>query len=107
MLKVWSCGKFINMEIGQKVLVAHCGSGHTYFGEFGKLVRVTKQHLVFLTDSGTQIKTAIDNLHKVVGRAAKEGIWVSTNIDGREDDPNFIKQNTSLWDEKNCKRVFK
>ena len=33
-MKVWNCGKFEDIEIGQKVFVGHCGSGHTVFGEY-------------------------------------------------------------------------
>ena len=103
-MKVWTCGKFSKMEIGQKVLVAHCGLGHTYFGEFGTLVKTTKQHLVFETESGAIVKTAIDNLCQVVGKAAKENLFVSINIEGRTEDPNFIHQEVNYWDEK--KRTF-
>lgn len=103
-MKVYTCGEFKNIEIGQKVLVAYCGSGHSYFGEFGKLVRTTKQHLVFETESGAQVKTTLDNLHNVVGKAKKENIWVSLNIDNRENDDNFIHTEIRFWDDK--KRCF-
>ena len=99
-MKVWSCGDFIDIKIGQRVLVARCGGGHTYFGEFGKLARVTSNSLVFVTDSGATVKTAIDNLHNVYGKAAKERYFVSPNVDGRESDENFIRQNVRFWDEK-------
>lgn len=103
-MRVWNCGKFIEMEIGQRVLVAHCGSGRSYFGEFGRLERTTNRHLVFVTDSGAIVKTAIDNLHHVVGKAVKEHYFVSTNIEGRED---MIHQSVRFWDEKNFKFVNK
>lgn len=99
-MKVWNLGELVDIEIGQKVLVAYCGSGLTYFGEFGKLVKTTKQHLVFETESGAQVKTAIDNLHKVVGKAAKEHYFVSLNVEGRETARNFIRKPVSFWDEK-------
>lgn len=76
-MKVWTCGKYENIEIGQKVFVGHCGSGHSVFGEYATLVRTTKQHLVFKTESGVTIKTAIDNLHQVIGKAGKQGNFVS------------------------------
>lgn len=106
-MKVWHCGKFENIEIGQKVLVAYCGSGHSYFGEFARLVKTTKQHLVFETESGTQVKTAIDNLHQVVGKAKKADLWVSLNIEGREDDKNFTHSEINFWDEKKMRFVKK
>ena len=106
-MKVWNLGKLVNIEIGQKVLVAYCGSGHSYFGEFGKLVKTTKQHLVFETESGAQVKTAIDNLHKVVGKAAKEHYFVSLNVEGRESDEDFIHKPVSFWDEKKMRFVKK
>lgn len=37
-MKVWNNGKFVEVEIGQRVLVATCGSGRSYFGEFGSLI---------------------------------------------------------------------
>lgn len=77
-MKVWNNGEFENMEIGQKVFVGHCGSGRTVFGEYGHLERTTKQHLVFKTESGATIKTDIDNIHKVIGKAGKQGNFVST-----------------------------
>lgn len=94
-MKVWSCGEFRNIELGQKVLVAHCGSGRTYFGEFGTLTKVLKKNLVFTTESGTIVKTSIDNLHQVSGKAKKENLFVSLNVEGKEDDKNFIRQRIS------------
>lgn len=76
-MKVWWNGKFENIEIGQKVFVGHCGSGHTVFGEYATLERTTTRHLVFKTDSGATIKTAIDNLHQVIGKTGKQGNFVS------------------------------
>ncbi len=80
-MKVWSCGKFENIEIGQKVFVGHAGSGHSVFGEYATLAKTTKQHLVFKTESGTTIKTSIDNLHQVIGKAGKQGNFVSLVIE--------------------------
>ena len=76
-MKVWTSGKYENIEIGQKVFVGHCGSGHSVFGEYATLERTTKQHLVFKTESGATIKTAIDNLCQVIGKAGQQGNFVS------------------------------
>lgn len=76
-MRVWFCGKFENIEIGQKVFVGHAGSGHSCFGEYATLERTTAKHLVFKTESGATIKTAIDNLHQVIGKAGKQGNFVS------------------------------
>ena len=76
-MKVWNCGKFEDIEIGQKVFVGHCGSGRTVFGEYAILERTTTKHLVFKTESGATIKTDIENLNKVIGKAGKQGNWVS------------------------------
>ena len=100
-MKVWNCGKFENIEIGQKVMVARCGSGLSYFGEFAVLSKVTSKHLVFTTDSGAIVKTSIDSLC-TIGKANKAGYWVSLNIEGREEDKNFFKQNVMYWDDKKC-----
>lgn len=82
------------------MLVAHSGSGHTYFGEFGKLARAAANNLVFVTDSGAVVKTSIGNIHSVSGKAAKEHYWVSLNVEGREDDSDFIRQDVRYWDDK-------
>ena len=91
-MKVWNCGNFENIEIGQKVFVGHCGSGHTVFGEYATLTRTTSMHLVFTTESGTTIKTKKDNLCHVIGKAAAQHIFVST-ITERE----FIHSATTIW----------
>lgn len=88
-MKVWNCGEFIDVEIGQRFLIASCGSGRTYFGEYATLTRTTKKHLVFITESGAQVKTSIESLDWVTGKHA--GCFVTPNIEGRENDKNFIK----------------
>ncbi len=98
-MKVWNFDKFVDVEIGQKVLVARCGSGKTYFGEFGKIERTTNKHIVVITDSGATVKTEIDTLN-TIGKAAKAGYFVSIKVDGREEDKNFIHQNVRYWNEK-------
>lgn len=85
-MKIWNCGSYRELTIGQKVFVGRCGTGRSYFGEYARLARTTKQHLVFVTDSGATIKTAIDNLHRVIGKAGKQGWFVSLNVD-RDNDP--------------------
>lgn len=96
-MKVLNNGKLVEVKLGQKVLVARCGSGRTIFGEFGKLDRVTKNHMVFVTDSGAVVKTAVDNIQQVVGKAAKAGYFVSLITEGRD---NLIHLNVSFWNEK-------
>ena len=61
-MKVWDLGSLIDVEIGQKVLVARCGSGKSYFGEFGKIARATDKHIVVVTDSGAVVKTDMEEL---------------------------------------------
>lgn len=106
-MKVWTTGKYIEVSIGQKFLVARCGSGRSYFGEYATLTRTTKQHMVFTTDSGATVKTAIDNFCMVVGKASKAGYFVSPNIEGRDEDPNFYKDWVRYWDPKKLKLVTK
>lgn len=95
-MKVWNLGKFVDVEIGQKVLVARCGSGKSYFGEFGKIARTTNKHIVVVTDSGAIVKTDIDTLN-TIGKAAKNHYFVSLIVEGRED---MIHQNVRYWNEK-------
>lgn len=99
-MKVWNDGKFVEVEIGQRVLVATCGSGRSYFGELGKLDRVTSSHMVFVTDSGAVVKTKVDAYGatlQTVGKAAKNHYFVSLIVEGRED---MIHQNVRYWNEK-------
>lgn len=91
-MRVWNCGKFDNVEIGQKFFVGSCGSGHSVFGEYATLMKVTKLHLVFKTESGVTIKTDKENLHKVVGKAGQQHIFVST-VTERE----FIKSSITIY----------
>lgn len=95
-MKVWNFGKFVNVTIGQKVLVARCGSGTSLFGEFGKIERTTGKHIVIVTDSGSIVKTGIEDLNPI-GKARKEGYFVSLHIDGRED---MIHECVRYWNEK-------
>lgn len=95
-MKVWNLGKLVDVKIGQKVLVAKCGSGKSYFGEFGKIARATSKHIVVITDSGAVVKTNIETLN-TIGKAAKAGYFVSLHIDGRED---MIHDNVTYWNEK-------
>lgn len=96
-IMVWFNGKFETVNIGQKFLVATSGSGKTYLGEFATLKKATKQHLVFEAESGMVIKTKIDNLHEVIGKAGKQGVFVTPRIEGRENDENFIKNPIILY----------
>lgn len=66
-----------NFKVGDKFFVGNSGSGRTVFGEQATLTKITKLHLVFTTESGTIVKTKIDNLNEVVGKAKKQFIFVS------------------------------
>ena len=94
-MKVWNFGEFVDVEFGQKVLVARCGSGRSYFGEFGKIARATDKHIVVVTDSGAVVKTDMDL--NTVGKAAKAGYFVSLRVDGRED---MIHECVMYWNKK-------
>lgn len=97
-MKVWTFGKYEDFEIGQRVFVGRCSSGTAVFGEYAVLTGTTKQHLVFTTDSGSIIKTAIDNLNMVVGKAKKAGYFVSEKVEGR----TFYKERVSYWNSNKC-----
>lgn len=100
-MKIWDCGKYVDITIGQKVLVASCGSGRSYFGEFATLSYATAKHLVFTTESGAIVKTSKDTLN-TIGKAAKEHYFVSLRVEGREEDPEFYHRNVRYWNEKKC-----
>lgn len=96
-MKVWSVNGFIEMNIGQRVFVGRRGSGHTVFGEEAVLTGYTRQHLVFTTVSGSTVKTKIDNLCDVVGKAKKERYFVSTRL---REAGEYITERVSYWNEK-------
>lgn len=97
-MKVWFCGKYIDMHIGQEVTVFRLGSGHTVFGEPAFLDKVLAKHLVFKTQSGAVVKTDKENLNKVVGKAAANHYCVS--IKQVADFEDLIHQNVYFWDTK-------
>jgi len=88
------------MAIGQEVTVFRCGSGHTTFGEPVNLFLVTDQHLIFTTNSGAIVKTRVNNLHQVVGKANKNRYVVSLkNIDQFQE---MIREEVKFWNSKTC-----
>lgn len=104
-MKMWYNGRDVEVKLGQKVTVFRIGGGTTIFGEAATLTRFTKQHAVFTTESGATVKTAIDNIHGVVGRAKQDGYAIS--LAAPESHPNLIPQDVWFWDEKSCKLVKK
>ena len=88
-MRTYHYGNYINIEIGQEVTIARCGSGHTTFGEPATLTRTTKQHLVFKTESGQTVKCPIDNMSQTVGKANKEGYFIM--VRKFEDIENIIR----------------
>ena len=104
-MKVWYDGKYIDMEIGQTVTLCRIGGfSQGLFGESGKLERTTKQHMIFVSESGGVIKTKIDNLHHTVGKAYKEGYFVSLKS---TEELNVIYEKVRFWDDKRCVFVKK
>ena len=75
-VRTFHYGNFIDMEIGQEVTVARCSSGQTKFGEPALLDRMTKQHLVFKTESGKTVKCDIENMSRTVGKAKEAGYFI-------------------------------
>ena len=75
-MKTFHYGEYVNIEIGQEVTVARCGSGRGTFGEPATLTRTTKQHLVFTTESGKTVKCPIDNMSRTVGKAERAGYFI-------------------------------
>ena len=105
-MKVWTFTNgcetgFADINIGDKVAVYRCGgfTGRSRWGEEGKLTKVTAQHLIFTTNSGAIIKTKVDNLFDVRGKAAKAGYIVKIG----ELPENTFKEEVGYWNrEKGC-----
>lgn len=98
---VWYAGKHNTLEIGQDVTVFRLGGflRNGMFGEPGKLVKATKQHLVFETESGAIVKTARHNLYDPRGRVSVKGEY-SVKLAKFEDVPGIIRERVSYYDEK-------
>ena len=95
-MKVWNAGQWIEVNIGDRFFVGTCGSGHTVFGENATLVKANT-HLVFQTDSGTIVKTKIDNLNDEVGKAKANNYFVSV---GERKEDQYLKQAVCFWNAK-------
>ena len=95
MRKVFTCVGIKEVELGQKVVVARCCSGHSYLGEFGTITKFLKKHIVITTESGAIVK--VDECFNTVGKAKKENYWASIVIDNRQD---MIQENVKYWNDK-------
>ena len=92
-MKIWNNGRFENVEVDTRCIVARCGSGKSYFGEFGTVTKELKNHLVITTDSGSIIK--VNDSFKPVGKFSE--YFVSLNIENRND---MIAQRVGVWNSK-------
>lgn len=92
-MKIWNNNKFENVEVGARCIVARCGSGHSYFGEFGTVTKELKNHLVITTDSGSIIK--VNDMFKPVGKFKE--YFASLNIENRDD---MITTRVCVWNSK-------
>ena len=94
-MKIWNIGnsKFEDVEVGTRCIVARCGSGHSYFGEFGTVTKELKNHLVIITDSGSIVK--VNDMFRPVGKFKE--YFASLNIENRND---MIHQRVHAWNSK-------
>mgnify|MGYP006987438403 CR=1 FL=1 len=79
-MKVWSGGELIDLKQNQIVFIGRPGTGKTVFGEYGTFIGTTNQHLVFRTDSGKIVKTKLNDMDYVVGKAKEYNVFVSTKL---------------------------
>lgn len=105
-MKIWARipgtldSQWVDIEIGQRAMIwkfaGWCGY-HTR-GEKATLKRATKVNLIWVTDSGCEVKTKLDTLH-TVGKAAKDRWNVSLDENKAVDVPCRI----SYWNsQKSC-----
>jgi hypothetical protein len=92
---------WITLEIGQEVTVYKCGLGCTCFGEKARLERTTKNHMIFVTESGATVKTKVDNIFVTVGKAGSAGYAVGLRKFD-EWTSNIIHQKVMFWNDKKC-----
>jgi len=88
--------KNITLTSNDTVFVGRCGSGRTVFGERAYLSKVLKNHLVFTTESGTQVKTNLDGY--TVGKA--KDYFVA--LRDMTDEENVIHDRVHYWNNKKC-----
>lgn len=109
-MKVWTsiqgtCNTgYVDIEIGQEVTVFRCSSGLSCFGERATLTRTTKRHLVFTTESGSEVKTAIDNLFKVSGKMSKYNVTLRKFEEFGKD---IYKERVYYWNDRKCQMEYK
>ena len=98
-MKVWHCGRFVEIDENTELFVGRCSSGRTVFGERAHFVKATKVNLVFETESGAIVKTELDTLN-TVGKAKKAHYWVG--LGDRSNDKDVYHERVSYWNEKKC-----
>lgn len=109
-MKVWTtipgtCKTgYVDIEIGQEVTVYRCSSGMSVFGERATLTRTTSRHLIFTTESGSEIKTAIDNLFRI---PARMGEWNVTLKKFEEFGDHIHKTRVCYWNDKKICMEYK
>ena len=87
-IKIFKNGKMLEINENTEFFVGRCSSGHTVFGERAYLTKVTANHLVFTTESGSIVKT--NSNMNTIGKAKKEGYWVG--LGDRTNDKNVIHE---------------
>ena len=97
-MKVWNQGEYIDIHLGERVCILRLGGflKNHWFGEGGTFARVTKQHFVFVSDSGGIVKTKYGKLGSTVGKMGKEGWYV---YPGNIDDRSVIHDTVKYWDD--------
>ena len=103
-MKVWTRipgtidSGYVDINIGDEVTVFRCGLGQSVFGERAHLRRATSQHLIFVNESGAEVKTVLDNLFDVRGKAKAAGYGVTLRkVDGWD---KLYHEQISYWNQK-------
>lgn len=94
---VWYGSKKIALDSEKDYYyVLEIGSGTSAVGEPAVLAKTTSQHIVFKTESGLTIKTKIDTLNDVVGKAGKQGLFVKVTNEPL-DSKSYVKTPITLY----------
>lgn len=108
-MKVWASilgtarTGWVDIELGQEVTVFRTSRAMNCFGERAHLTRATKRHLVFTTESGSEVKTKVDNLFITVGKMSD----YSVSLKKFEDFHHIVKERVSYWNNDKCKFEYK
>lgn len=98
------------IKIGSDCFIGRCSSGHSVFGENGKITKISGNYIYCTSESGSVIKYNIDK-KSVCGKWNKDFYFIQFNITHTyctpENHTNFFKSKPGVWNSKKCTMEYK